>query len=54
MDIYINFDISYEASVYAYRYYKKWLRQYQLKNKYTGYEKALLVLYEENIINKTA
>lgn len=54
MDIYINFDISYEAAVYAYCYYKKWLRQHQLKNKYTEYEKALLDFYEENVINKIA
>lgn len=48
MDVYLRFNVSYEAAQNTYCYYQKWLRQHRKKNDYTAYEKALLRLYEEN------
>lgn len=47
-DIYDAFDISMEAAEYAFDYYRKWRRWHLATGKYTGYETALLHLYEEN------
>lgn len=40
------FDISYEAAVYAYKYYQKWVHR---NKNYTGYELRLLQLFDEAV-----
>lgn len=47
-DIYDAFDISMEAAEYAFEYYRKWRKWHFASGKYTNYEKALLLLYEES------
>lgn len=42
LDIYENFDISLEASVYAYHYYKSWRDGYFQVGRLTEYEKKIL------------
>ncbi len=44
-DIYEWFDISYEASTYAYDYYIKWVNRHKRVGRYTDYEERLLALY---------
>ncbi len=44
-DIYDAFDISYEASMYAFDYYLSWKRRHNRLGLYTEYEKKLLSLY---------
>lgn len=46
-DIEEIFVISYEASVYAFDYYHKWLRQYRQTGLYFAYEQHLLKLFRE-------
>ena len=43
------FNISREASQYAYEYYHKWLRHYQNCGEYSFYENKLLMLFEDSI-----
>lgn len=42
LDIYENFDISLEASIYAYHYYKSWRDGYFQVGRLTEYEKKIL------------
>ena len=44
-DIANIFEISCEAAVYAYSYYKKWLKINKIKGKYTDYELQILTLF---------
>lgn len=46
-EVYEHFDISHEAAIYAFSYYKKWLT-YGNKN-YTNYELRLLQLFSEAV-----
>lgn len=46
-DIYEYFDISREAAEYAFKYYCKWLRRYQIDQRYKDYEIELLSLYHK-------
>lgn len=46
-DIFNAFDISYEAAVYSYKYYKKWLSHHQHTVCFTTYELQLLMLCKE-------
>lgn len=47
-DIEEIFVISYEASIYAFDYYHKWLRQYRQTGLYFFYEQQLLQLFKES------
>ena len=44
--IYVMFDISYQASIYAYQYYLTWKRRHERIGEYTEYEKRLLAWYQ--------
>ena len=46
-DIYEVFDISYEAAVYAYDYYRLWKSRYERIHKLTAYEEKLLNLFKK-------
>lgn len=46
-DIYEFFDISYEASGYAYQYYLSWQHRHNRLGIYTEYEKRLLAFYKK-------
>ena len=46
-EIYRAFDISLEAAVYAYSYYKAWKKHYKRVGRYTDYEQKLLALYDK-------
>ncbi len=48
MDIYNQFDITYEAALYAYEYYLKWKRKHELTGCFTSYEQELIDLYGKN------
>ena len=47
-DIYKNFDISFEAAIYAYKYYLLWRRRYEAIGRLTDYEIRLLALYKRS------
>lgn len=51
-DIYHIFDISYEAAIYAYDYYKKWEGRYQRIQRLTAYEEDLIRLFRRDIHKK--
>ena len=46
-DIYRAFDISYEAAVYAWSYYKSWKKHHKRVGCYTDYEEKLLAIYDK-------
>lgn len=47
VDVYLTFDISFEAAVYAYKYYLSWRRRHNRIGVYTEYEEKLLALYKK-------
>ncbi len=47
-EIYERFNISHEASVYAYKYYVAWRRRHRCSQNYTDYEMRLLNLYKKH------
>ena len=52
-DIYNAFDISYEAAVYAYKYYLKWKGHYQMIGRLTTYERETVRLFRHNLRRKS-
>lgn len=48
LDIYLTFDISFEASVYAWDYYCSWKKRYDQLQRLQDYELRLLALSENN------
>ncbi len=45
-DIYCMFDISYQAAIYAYSYYRSWKSRWDIRKRLTDYERCLLDLYK--------